>query len=69
MLRSLAPALSLGWSLGGTYELGLIGVGAVVLVGAVAMSHQGERAFSASVILWRVARWARWGCRRWVCAR
>ncbi len=42
-------ALAPGWSLGGTYSLGLIFVGAVVLVGAAALSHQRERAFSASV--------------------
>ena len=44
------PALTLGWGLGDRYELGLMCVGAAVLVGAVAMSHQHERAFSASVI-------------------
>jgi len=41
----LAP----GWNLGGHYTLGLIFVGIAVLVGAAAMSHQHERAFSASV--------------------
>ncbi len=69
MLRSVAPALTLGWSLGGTYELGLLGVGTVVLVGAVAMSHQHERAFSASVIYVACGAWARWACRPWVSAR
>lgn len=42
-------ALAPGWSLGGDYSLGLIFLGLVVLVGAAAMSHQHERAFSASV--------------------
>lgn len=50
MVTSWTPGLALGWGLGGTYELGLMCVGAVVLVGAVAISHQHERAFSASVI-------------------
>jgi NhaP-type Na+/H+ or K+/H+ antiporter len=42
-------ALAPGWSLGGNYALALIFVGVVVLVGAAALSHQHERAFSASV--------------------
>jgi NhaP-type Na+/H+ or K+/H+ antiporter len=46
---SLSPALVPGWSLGDEYTLGLIFVGVVVLVGAAAMSHQHERAFSVSV--------------------
>jgi NhaP-type Na+/H+ or K+/H+ antiporter len=50
VLRPWTPGLALGWGLGSTYELGLMCVGAVVLVGAVAISHQHERAFSASVI-------------------
>jgi NhaP-type Na+/H+ or K+/H+ antiporter len=50
VLTSWAPGLALGWGLGGAYDLGLMCVGAVVLVGAVAISHQHERAFSASVL-------------------
>jgi len=38
-----------GWGLGDKYTLAVIFVGVVVLVGAGAMSHQHERAFSASV--------------------
>lgn len=42
-------ALAPGWHFGGLYPLGLAFAGAVVLVGAAALSHQNERAFSASV--------------------
>ncbi len=49
ILRTLPQGLAPGWSLGGQYTLGLIFVGAVLLVGAAAMSHQHKRAFSASV--------------------
>lgn len=47
-----APQLALapGWDLGDLYALGLVLVGVVVLVGAMAMSHQDERAFSAPVV-------------------
>ncbi|MDQ6819982.1 MAG: cation:proton antiporter [Actinomycetota bacterium] len=42
-------AIAPGWHFGGLYALGLAFAGAVVLVGAAALSHQHERAFSASV--------------------
>jgi NhaP-type Na+/H+ or K+/H+ antiporter len=48
-LVPLIDGLSPGWHLGGLYTLALLAVGVVVLVGATAMSHQHERAFSASV--------------------
>ncbi len=48
-VSSLPSALAPGWDLGDRYKLGLIFVGVVVLVGATVMSHQHERAFSASV--------------------
>lgn len=41
--------LSTGWHLGGLYPLALVGVAAVVIVGVLVMSHQHEKAFSASV--------------------
>lgn len=48
-MGTLVPALAAGWHLGGDYSLGLMFIGVVVLVGAVAISHQHERAFSVSV--------------------
>lgn len=48
-MNRLSWGLVAGWGFGDTYTLSLIFVGIVVLVGAVAMSHQHERAFSASV--------------------
>lgn len=42
-------AITRGWHLGDLYTLGLVAVGVSVLVGAVALTHQSERAFSASV--------------------
>lgn len=44
-LLAIAP----GWHLGGLYTLLLLGLGVAVLVGTAALSHQHERAFSASV--------------------
>ena len=49
LLVSPVFALAPGWHLGDLYTLALLAVGVVVLVGAAAMSHQNERAFSASV--------------------
>jgi sodium/hydrogen antiporter len=47
-----APILSLapGWHAGDAYALLLLGVGAAVLAGAVAVAHEHERAFSASIV-------------------
>jgi NhaP-type Na+/H+ or K+/H+ antiporter len=42
-------AISLGWQLGDLYALGLAAVGVTVLIGVMALSHQHDRAFSASV--------------------
>ena len=42
-------ALAPGWHLGDLYTVALLAVGVVVLIGALAMSHQQDRAFSASV--------------------
>ena len=46
---SVVDAITRGWHLGDLYTLGLVAVGVSVLVGAVALTHQHERAFSASV--------------------
>ncbi len=43
-------ALAPGWALGDLYAVGLLFVGMVVLVGVSALSHQAERAFSASIV-------------------
>lgn len=47
-----SPVLGLapGWGLGTLYAVGLLFVGVVVLAGVVALSHQAERAFSASIV-------------------
>jgi NhaP-type Na+/H+ or K+/H+ antiporter len=42
-------AISPGWHLGDLYTLGLAAVGVTVLIGVMALSHQHDRAFSASV--------------------
>ena len=47
---SFTVALVPGWHLGDLYTLALAGVGIAAVVGAVAMTHQRQRAFSASVI-------------------
>jgi NhaP-type Na+/H+ or K+/H+ antiporter len=49
-MNALPSGLIAGWGFGDKYTLAVIFVGVVVLVGAVAMSHQQERAFSASVV-------------------
>lgn len=43
-------ALSPGWHLGDLYALGLAVLGVALLVGVLALTHEGERAFSASVV-------------------
>ena len=43
-------ALAAGWHAGDLYALLLIGVGVAVLAGAVALAHEEERAFSASIV-------------------
>ncbi len=45
-----SPAAGLGLSLGDSYALGLVFVGVVLCAGIAALSHQHERAFSASII-------------------
>jgi len=47
---SASPAAGLGLSLGDPYALGLLFVGVVFCAGIAALSHQHERAFSASII-------------------
>jgi NhaP-type Na+/H+ or K+/H+ antiporter len=43
-------ALDPGWHLGDLYVDALAAIGATVIIGALALSHQRERAFSASVV-------------------
>jgi sodium/hydrogen antiporter len=44
-----APALAEGWHLGDVYTLALVGMGVALLVGAFALTHEHDRAYSASV--------------------
>jgi NhaP-type Na+/H+ or K+/H+ antiporter len=44
------PAVAAGWHLGHLYTLGLVAVGAAVLVGAVAMTRQERSGFSPSIV-------------------
>lgn len=46
---SFVQALARGWHLGDLYTLALVGVGVAVLIGALALTHEHQRAFSASV--------------------
>ncbi len=45
----VALALARGWHLGDVYTLALVGAGVAVLIGALALTREHERAFSASV--------------------
>lgn len=47
---STSPAIGLGWELGDLHTLALLGAGLAVLAAAVALSHEHERTFSASVL-------------------
>ncbi len=46
---AVITALAPGWHAGDHYALLLLGVGVAALAGALALTHQGDRAFSASI--------------------
>jgi len=49
-LSAAVLSLSPGWGLGDLYPVGLLAFGVLILLGVLAISHQGERAFSASIV-------------------